>query len=345
MRRMTTAAVLAAITTMLPIAVSTTHAASTADDSAHIAAAVSTDHRPEPLQLSCEARLSDDVAGARCAWSAPTSDAAAGVELVRVAIGSDQGRQVVFRTTDLSVTEHVDTPIRAGVRYAYAVIAVNNVGRIVGRSRTVVTGVPAAEPPSVELLQLHCRAGSSEPTERNRVGCEWTLPTSPARALTLWRSVNDGARERVALFSTPFAASYGDVVSAGTTSVVYVVIATDGDGQSLPARGPLASTSSLHLRPCRRGRQPSSQFLCGAAPWLSRRGRPRQFPTRLGRTALTRSRSRGQRRSRRFPRRAILALTGAALTWFEQCEERATEHPSIPRCRRRAVTWAQRGSG
>jgi hypothetical protein len=253
---MTTAAVLAAITTMLPIAVSTTHAASTADDSAHIAAAVSTDHRPEPLQLSCEARLSDDVAGARCAWSAPTSDAAAGVELVRVAIGSDQGRQVVFRTTDLSVTEHVDTPIRAGVRYAYAVIAVNNVGRIVGRSRTVVTGVPAAEPPSVELLQLHCRAGSSEPTERNRVGCEWTLPTSPARALTLWHSVNDGARERVALFSTPFAASYGDVVSAGTTSVVYVVIATDGDGQVVassrascvdivasPTTGPTRSTT------------------------------------------------------------------------------------------------------
>lgn len=233
MRRITTttAAVLAAMTTMLPIAVSTASATTAADDSAHMAAAASSDHRPEPLRLKCEARLSEDVAGARCVWSAPISDAAAGVRLLRVAIGFDAGREVVFRTTDLSVTEHVDTPIRTGVRYAYAVIAVNDVGRIVGRSRTVVTGVRASEPPTVEPLRLDCAAGSSGIAERNRVGCEWSLPTTPARALTLWRSVDDGARERVASFGSPFAASNRDVVPAGTTSVVYAVIATDGDGE------------------------------------------------------------------------------------------------------------------
>jgi hypothetical protein len=228
---MTTAAILAAMTTMLPIAVSTAYAATPADNSAHLAAASSTDHRLEPLRLNCEVRLSDDIAGTQCAWSAPTSDAAAGVRLMRAAIGIDQGRQVVFRTTDLSVTEYVDTPIRTGVRYAYAVIAVNDVGRIVGRSRAVVTGVPADELPTVEPLRLHCRAGFSELAQRNRVGCEWTLPDSPARTLTLWRSVDHSVRERVALFSPPFAASYLDVVPAGSTIVEYTVLATDGQGE------------------------------------------------------------------------------------------------------------------
>lgn len=189
------------------------------------------DIRREVLRLECVARPTDDAAAVRCVWSAPTSDAAVGVRLVRSSKVNDPNRLVVFRTGDLGITEFVDAPVRRGVRYRYAVQAVDVDGRVVGLSRPVTVGVAVDEPSSVEALRLECAAERSDTDERARVGCRWSLPTeSTPRLLTLWRSVDGGARERVETFAAPFEASYRDVVPAGTTRVVYAVIGTDGAG-------------------------------------------------------------------------------------------------------------------
>lgn len=192
-----------------------------------------TDRSIEPLRLQCAARTTDEVAGVRCAWSTPTSDRVAGLRLFRVAVGGGQGREVVFRTADVSVTEFVDAPVRTGVRYVYAVQGVSSSGRVIAQSRPVHVGVPADEPDlEVEVLRLTCEAADSTGETRVHIGCQWSTPEeNRARTITLWRSVDGAARERVQSFAAPFATSYRDVVPAGTSRVVYAVIGTDGAGE------------------------------------------------------------------------------------------------------------------
>ena len=91
----------------------------------------------EPLKLECKVRQSPEVSGVRCRWSTPTSSMAAGLRLWRVTVGSDEGRQVVFRTEDVTVNTYTDVPVRPGHRYIYAIQAVNENGRTVGLSRPV----------------------------------------------------------------------------------------------------------------------------------------------------------------------------------------------------------------
>ena len=183
----------------------------------------------EVLTLGCGVRQTDQTAAVRCRWSAPTLDAAAGLRLWRITVGADQGRQIVFRTDDVSVTSHTDAPVRPGHRYVYVIQAVNETGRTVGLSRGAAVGVPPTPDvrPDIEALRLHCRPGDDF-----RVGCAWTAPTvNGARTLTLWRSVDGGARERVLSSHHPFPTAYRDTVPDGTSRVAYAVIATDSDGE------------------------------------------------------------------------------------------------------------------
>ena len=176
------------------------------------------------MTLSCAA-LDRDTAAIGCRWSIP--EGAAGYRLIRVALGSGMGRMTVHRTDDPAANSYVDSAVRRGVRYLYAVRAVDASGHLVGASRPVVAGVPEIdEPPTVDVLRLACEA-SGATTAR----CGWSLPDDRARVLTLWRSVDGGARERVASFSAPFPTSYGDQVPASSSSAIYAVIATDGAGE------------------------------------------------------------------------------------------------------------------
>lgn len=199
------------------------------------------DRRPEVLRLECNVRQIDNPAdratGVRsavvCHWSTPTSDGAAAVRLLRVAIGSGQGRTTIFRTSNLEVTEHIDSEVRQGHRYAYAAQALDARGRIVGQSRAVTVAVPLVDRPGVEVLDLRCAVADTAPSadERVRIGCGWSLPHADgARVLTLWRSVDGGTRERVVSFTQPFETSYRDAVSARANRVSYSVIVTDGSG-------------------------------------------------------------------------------------------------------------------
>lgn len=200
-----------------------------------------TDRKPEVLRLNCNVRQTDhapdrakDVRSAVvCRWSAPTSDAAVAVRLLRVVIGSGEGREVIYRSTNLEVNEYIDAAVRQGHRYAYAVQAVDTNGRIVGMSRPETVAVPVVGTPTVEVLKLRCAVlNLSEPDARHRVGCEWSVPHADgARVLTLWRSIDGAARERVVSFTHPFKTAYRDVVPAGAHRVSYAVIVTDSHGE------------------------------------------------------------------------------------------------------------------
>ncbi|MFK8023014.1 MAG: hypothetical protein AB8G26_03530 [Ilumatobacter sp.] len=193
----------------------------------------------EALDIGCQTQTEPGAAqagavdgviyGVACRWTVPTSDQVAGVRLVRAIVGSDQAREVVFRTTDVEENDHVDAPVRPDRRYAYRVQGLNEAGRVVASSRTTVVGVASVD---VEPLRLECRTADEAPAAdatRVGVGCRWTTPTT-ARVLTLWRSVDGGARERVASFTHPFPSSYRDVVPATAQRVVYAVIGTASSG-------------------------------------------------------------------------------------------------------------------
>lgn len=217
-----------------------------------LAGPLTTDAAPEPdiapnpvevHRLQCEAttvagdELMTDAAvdaltytahAVRCTWTVPAAPNAVGVRLLRVVVGSGTPRQQIFATRDLSENSHLDAPVRPDHRYAYRVQAITRTGRVVSSSRTVTVAVPSVE---IEPLRLECRTAASDAEARARIGCRWSLPTDPgARRVTLWRSVDGGARERVTSSRHPFASSYRDVVPAGTQRVVYAVIANDGAG-------------------------------------------------------------------------------------------------------------------
>ncbi len=97
--------------------------------------------RPEHLRLACQPASDGEQRGIGCRWSPSTSRRFAGYRLVR---GTPDGREVVFRTADRAHTRFLDTNVRPGVRYRYAVVAVDAAGHIVGRSSVVTTGIPPA---------------------------------------------------------------------------------------------------------------------------------------------------------------------------------------------------------
>lgn len=192
------------------------------------------EHRIERLRLDCVVRHTEERAGVGCHWSAPTADRADGVRLLRIAVGSEQVREVVYRSSNLEVTEYADTPVRRSHRYVYMIQAISETGHVVGMSRPVTVAVPAAEDPAgIEPLRLNCAQGGSDAaTDRIHIACGWSLPgAETARTLTLFRSVDGAAREAIASSHRPFQSVYRDTLPAGTSTVVYAVVATDGAGE------------------------------------------------------------------------------------------------------------------
>jgi hypothetical protein len=177
--------------------------------------------RVEALRLECAVRATDAGPAVGCKWTAPTSKHAVGIRLYRFDPATDPHRRVIFRTHDLEIIHYTDAEVRPGHRYAYAVQSLNELGRVVGQSRTEWVEVP--KPPAVEVLLLACRLGRAHET----IGCEWSRPESrDAYVVTLWRSVDGGARERVEQFRPSGPNAYRDPVPPGASEVTYTVIAT-----------------------------------------------------------------------------------------------------------------------
>lgn len=191
-------------------------------------AAASDDARPitdatdvEVLRLECQPRVADTGPVVRCDWSAPTTPAAAGIKLFRLDPAVDDHRRVVYRSENVHETGFTDTHVRRGHRYAYAVVALSEDGRVVARSRAEWVRVPTDR--DVEVLRLHCALGDAG----EAVGCEWSRPQSrDAYVVSLWRSVDGGPRELVERFRPSGPNAYRDPVPADATYITYAVIAT-----------------------------------------------------------------------------------------------------------------------
>lgn len=199
--------------------------AAVADQTASIGRSAGARPQIEPITLGCEAEQPDDVASITCRWSVPSHPDVAGVRLIRAATAGEAGRTTVFRTGDANDNSFVDNPVRAGVRYVYAVRVFDAAGRLLGASRPVSVGVRIEQPNPVEVLRLDC-----EQVSGIRVSCAWSDPQAGGRVLTLWRSVDAAPRERVASFSNPFPSAYVDGVPNGSSTVAYAVTVVDGAG-------------------------------------------------------------------------------------------------------------------
>ena len=128
---------------------------------------------------------------------APDVACVAGVRLIRLDPDVDDHRRVIYRSGDLRTTTHADTEVGRGHRYAYAVQAVTSRGRVVGQSEVVWVRIPGGADVDVAALRLSCSIGGAG----EAIGCGWNRPSNPGAAIvTLWRSVDGGAREIVERF-------------------------------------------------------------------------------------------------------------------------------------------------
>jgi hypothetical protein len=201
----------------------------------------------EPMRLGCEVRITDAGPAVGCKWSEPTSRRAASVRLFRLDPDVDPHRMVVYRSENLAETTFTDTKVRAGHRYAYAVQTYDVNGRVVGRSRAEWVRIPPIDDPAVEVLKLACGLGDSG----EWVGCEWSRPVSAdAAVVSLWRSVDGGARELAEQFRPEGPTVYRDAVPAGARSVTYAVVATtDTDRVVARSRPVTVRIPQIDVRP------------------------------------------------------------------------------------------------
>jgi len=204
---MSAAAAVALLATIPSSVVTASYAAAPASDTTDV------------LRLECRARTADSGAVVRCDWSAPTTRAET-VKLFRLDPAVDDHRRVVYSSEHVGETGFTDTHVRSGHRYAYAVVALNEQGRVVARSRAEWVRVPSD---AIEVLRLHCALGSAQ----EAIGCEWSQPQSrDAYVVSLWRSVDGGPRQLVARFRPSGPNAYRDAVPAHASRVTYSVIAT-----------------------------------------------------------------------------------------------------------------------
>lgn len=180
----------------------------------------------EKLRLRCRGRLaSDGTPGVYCRWSVPTSDDAASVALLR---NGGDGWTTIHETDDLEARRHFDTTGEPGVRYRFRVVALDEDGNRVARSRIARANVPN---PQFDFLRLSCVAIDLDtPT----ASCEWS-GSDEATSYELWRIVNRDSRELVGTFGADEFGAIDDQLGDDTVLVKYAVIGKD-DNDELVAR-------------------------------------------------------------------------------------------------------------
>ncbi len=180
----------------------------------------------EKLRLRCRGRLAaGGTPGVYCRWSVPTSEDAASVALLRD--GGD-GWTTIHETEDLEARRHFDTTGEPGVRYRFRVVALDEDGNRVAKSRISRANVPN---PQFDFLRLSCVAVDLEsPT----ASCEWSS-SDEATSYELWRIVNRDSRELVGTFGPDELAALDDQLGDDTVLVKYAVLGKN-DADELVAR-------------------------------------------------------------------------------------------------------------
>lgn len=189
-------------------------------------------HRVEVLHLACEGVDTDRRTGVACKWSPSEHPRFAGYQLVR---SDGEERTVVFASRERRATTHFDEEVRRGVRYRYAVLAVDDAGAIIGRSRPAEAGLRELK---YEELRFDCEAVRH--ADRPAVACKWAETQRPdARGYVLYRSVDGGAREELARTGLDGRRHHLDRDVAPGHRYTYAVIVVDRSGEPIGRGGPV----------------------------------------------------------------------------------------------------------
>jgi hypothetical protein len=198
--------------------------------------------------------LPDRRAGIACAWTGVHHPKAAGYRLWRAVDVPDpeHHRTVIFRTRDLDHTRHLDTEIRPGHTFHYAVQVVGTDGGTLAWSNTVRVVVPPL-PDRVEALRLGCegvRADTDLPgVHRPGIACRWSPSTRPAFAF--YRLIRGDGEERVVVFRTDDrrGTHHLDIEVEPGQSYRYVIEAVAADGHVVGRSEPARATAPQVRRP------------------------------------------------------------------------------------------------
>jgi len=99
---------------------------------------------PAPIDLTCEVRVSDEVAGVVCSWTGPAIELAFDRFHVFRSLNGGEA-EIVSRQRATAPSTYVDTPLNPGDDVTYLVQALDATGQVVGASVREVVEVP---PPS-----------------------------------------------------------------------------------------------------------------------------------------------------------------------------------------------------
>lgn len=196
------------------------------------------DRPMEVLKLECE-RLEDvDGKAAGCRWSA--SDDARGYQLWVIV---NRGARELVGTYGAETLGAKDRLPEDTLVARYAVVALDNAGEIIGRSR-IETVRFRQDPPAIDVLKIECEKIRSDAGKA--AACHWS-DSDQARAYQLWRLVNRGERELVGTFNNE-TFSARDALPNNTRVVRYAVLALDSDGE-IVGRSRVATLEFPTVRP------------------------------------------------------------------------------------------------
>jgi len=105
--------------------------------------------RSDKIRLACEPVSRDRHRAVACKWSDARSDDARGYALVRSIDGGPGER--VFQKGIEGPNHHIDGPLRAGHRYTYVVVVLDEAGEVIGHSDPVTVGWPSSDPPVADV--------------------------------------------------------------------------------------------------------------------------------------------------------------------------------------------------
>ncbi|MCI0346682.1 MAG: hypothetical protein L0221_14760, partial [Chloroflexi bacterium] len=180
----------------------------------------------ERLRLGCRGIVEPERRGIACMWSESAHPDFAGYVLWR---GDGETRTVVFRTRDRSHTRFLDTGVRPGVTYMYAVHVLDESGEVIGSGGPVRARVE----PRREELRLAC-AGHEE-----GIACRWS--PSQHRDFAGYVLRRGDGESRTVVFRTRDRSHtrFLDNDVRRDVAYVYAIEVVDADGEVIGSGGPV----------------------------------------------------------------------------------------------------------
>ena len=191
--------------------------------------------RPDAPALTDALTIRPDIAPAiACRWTALEVDTLRGYQLWRaVDVPGGGPRELVATIPAGDPLRYVDTPVRRGHVYTYAVIGI----AVDGSKLAVSNAVSVKVPPPAEALRMACELGSNG--DQRGIACKWARAIHPAAAgYILWRSVDGGPREVIYRTGLDGRLGFFDTKIRPGHTFRYVVVVVDRAGHAVGYGGP-----------------------------------------------------------------------------------------------------------